>query len=155
MPVVRQWQYKGYKCYVFRVAEAHTEHHCGYAVLPPGHPDHGKPYDDIDVNVHGGLTYAQPGDEHAEYDYPGKPGSYTIGFDCSHYRDATHPDGSFCGMPQDDDLPNHYWTEEEVAAEVEQMVDQLGMSPIMRGIYGLWYHGRFWTMVRNFIHFNE
>ena len=31
---------------------------CGYAAVPPGHPAHGKPYQDVDADVHGGLTYA-------------------------------------------------------------------------------------------------
>ena len=31
---------------------------CGYCALPSGHPWHGKDYSDIEVDVHGGLTYA-------------------------------------------------------------------------------------------------
>jgi hypothetical protein len=33
-------------------------HLCGYIGLPKAHPWHGKDYDDIDAEVHGGLTYA-------------------------------------------------------------------------------------------------
>ena len=30
----------------------------GYVVVPDGHPMHGADYDDVDVSVHGGLTFA-------------------------------------------------------------------------------------------------
>lgn len=32
-------------------------HLCGYIAVPPAHPWFGKSYDDIDVDVHGGLTF--------------------------------------------------------------------------------------------------
>jgi hypothetical protein len=32
---------------------------CGYVTLPKTHPCYGKHYDDIDVQVHGGLTYGR------------------------------------------------------------------------------------------------
>ena len=31
---------------------------CGYVGVPAGHPAHGKDYDDVDVSVHGGLTFS-------------------------------------------------------------------------------------------------
>jgi hypothetical protein len=31
---------------------------CGYVGVSPDHPDHGKGYDDVDVEIHGGLTFA-------------------------------------------------------------------------------------------------
>lgn len=46
----------------------------GYVILPPSHPDIGKHYDDIKVEVHGGLTY-------------GKGNTY--GFDTFHSDDWT------------------------------------------------------------------
>ena len=35
----------------------------GYAVIPEGHKFHGKHYDEIDVNVHGGLTFSSAADD--------------------------------------------------------------------------------------------
>jgi hypothetical protein len=32
---------------------------CGYVGVAPGHPMHGKHYDAVDVEVHGGLTFAR------------------------------------------------------------------------------------------------
>jgi hypothetical protein len=56
--------------------------------VPPGHPWHGKGYDEIDAEVHGGLTFAEP-DEHC-----GKGGpddAWWVGFDCAHHMDAPDP----------------------------------------------------------------
>jgi hypothetical protein len=59
-------------------------HRCGYIRIPEDHPWHGKGYDDIDVDVHGGLTFSQV----AEFTSPG----YWIGFDCNHAWDIPDPD---------------------------------------------------------------
>ncbi len=33
-------------------------HWCGYAAIEPGHPWHGRHYDDVPAEAHGGLTYS-------------------------------------------------------------------------------------------------
>ena len=51
-----EWTHKGLQqCVVL----TQMGHRCGYTRIPPGHPWHGKDYDDIDVDVHGGLTFAE------------------------------------------------------------------------------------------------
>lgn len=60
---------------------------CGYVAVPPGHPWHGKGYDEVRAEAHGGLTYANANAE---------DGSHWLGFYCAHYGDA-----------QDPDLPNY------------------------------------------------
>lgn len=60
---------------------------CGYIRVPLGHPWHGKDYNDIEAEVHGGLTFGEP-------DEPcGKQGddAYWFGFDCAHCFDAPDP----------------------------------------------------------------
>ena len=47
-------------------------HRCGYVTVPTGHPCEGKDYNDINVSVHGGLTYGN---------------GAKFGFDCAHYND--------------------------------------------------------------------
>lgn len=62
---------------------------CGYAAVNPGHPWHGKHYDDPDVEVHGGLTYSNgcAGDI-CHVPSPGEPDNvHWFGFDCSHVDD--------------------------------------------------------------------
>jgi len=64
-----EWTHAGLPCLALR---NHHGNWCGYAAVPPGHPRHGHDYDDgdVDVSVHGGLTYAS-----------------ACGFDCCHCGD--------------------------------------------------------------------
>jgi len=61
-------------------------HRCGYIAIPKEHELYGKDYDEIDISVHGGLTYAS----YSEGEYPVKSEKsvYWIGFDCAHYMDG-------------------------------------------------------------------
>jgi len=52
-----EWEYKGFPCLIVRNNDV-SGAWCGYVALPPGHRYFEKPYDEIDVAVHGGLTYA-------------------------------------------------------------------------------------------------
>jgi hypothetical protein len=62
---------------------------CGYVAVPPGHPLHGKHHDDVDVDVHGGLTYADRCQGHiCHVPQPGEPDDvWWFGFDCGHAWD--------------------------------------------------------------------
>lgn len=62
---------------------------CGYAGVAPGHPAHGKGYDDVEVDVHGGLTYAAGCSGHiCHVPAPGEPDDiWWLGFDCTHAGD--------------------------------------------------------------------
>lgn len=57
----------------------------GYIRVPKGHPWFHKSYDDIDCDVHGGLTYSDKGP-------PGKIPKFSygwwVGFDCGHAYDC-------------------------------------------------------------------
>ncbi len=83
------FEYKGYKCLIFRVVkkEACNEfyfggHLCGYILLPIEHPLYGTCLSEI--NCHGGLTFSECDAEFPEYE--GKKG-HIIGFDCAHSYD--------------------------------------------------------------------
>lgn len=68
---------------------------CGYVGVPPQHPWHGKDYDSVAVEVHGGLTYANPcvdgavdGPRVCHIPEPGRPADvWWFGFDCAHCWD--------------------------------------------------------------------
>ncbi len=53
-------------------------HWCGYVGVGKNHPKYGLSYDDVNVDVHGGLTYAQEDDN-----------LFWFGFDCAHAYDLT------------------------------------------------------------------
>lgn len=68
---------------------------CGYVGIPSAHPLHGKDYSEIDVDVHGGLTFANkctPSANEAEHichvPLPGREDHvWWFGFDCAHCDD--------------------------------------------------------------------
>ena len=59
----------------------HMGHRCGYVGVPEDHPWHGKGYDEVDLDVHGGLTYADARDD-----------LWWFGYDCAHAGDAFDPE---------------------------------------------------------------
>ena len=79
-PDREEWVHEltGYKCTVWR--HPTLGHLCGYVAVPKGHRCHG--WDDdgtgLDVDVHGGLTYAAEDKE---------TGEWVFGFDCNHADD--------------------------------------------------------------------
>jgi hypothetical protein len=100
---------------------------CGYAGVSPGHPLHGRGYDDADVGVHGGLTYAdrcQPTTDEAHgichVPEPGTPHDvWWFGFDCAHYNDVV-PGMRRFGLERGEYRDIGY-----VAGEVTQLAAQL------------------------------
>ena len=68
---------------------------CAYVGVPEGHPAYGQGYDDVDVDAHGGLTYAagcQETDDPAfgicHVPQEGRPAVvWWLGFDCHHFMD--------------------------------------------------------------------
>jgi len=105
---------EGYAC---EIIVNHSASRCGYVTVRPGHPAFGKGYDDLNIDVHGGLTYACAAED----------GGWTFGFDCSHCDDAGHPEyergqRQSYGFGHDDGV---YRTEEYVVAEIETLAKQL------------------------------
>lgn len=102
---------------------------CGYAAVGPDHPWHGKEYshDDVSVDVHGGLTYADRcqagGGPICHVPLPGEPDPvWWFGFDCLHLGDL-YP-GSY-------EYPTEvaiYRDREYVRREVERLAAQLHES---------------------------
>lgn len=74
----------------------------GYVRVPDGHPWFGLDYDDIDVEVHGGLTFARAG---------------WIGFDTLHSGDVW-PGSDYTSRPTSWDI---HWTSEKVADEAREL----------------------------------
>lgn len=83
----------------------------GYVLIPKNNPLHGKFYDDIDVDVHGGLTFSELVDaemvEMWKLDKEDE-GKWCVGFDTMHYADNLSK-----------------WTKEKVQEEAEKLKEQL------------------------------
>lgn len=103
---------------------------CGYVRVPVGHPWHGKDYNDFDVSIHGGLTFAEP-------DLPCEKGgpddAHWFGFDCGHGGDGRDPalptelskwfHSRFDGW--------HIWSQEEVEAECRELCRQAAEAAVV------------------------
>ena len=103
--------------YQFIVVHNRLGYRCGYVRVPQGHPWHGMDYDEIDADVHGGLTFA-------ELDVPcgkGDDNAYWVGFDCGHYMDA--PDPAF-GVENRYPSDGIVRTQEYVEAECRNLCEQ-------------------------------
>ena len=74
--------HNGLDCRIVRVSAIgkpdpmYGGHLCGYVRIPENHPHFTDHYDDIPIEVHGGLTYSEE-EKHG----------YWIGFDCAHSFD--------------------------------------------------------------------
>jgi hypothetical protein len=133
--VEREWEHAGLKCAVTMPRENQTR--CGYVRVPPGHPLHGKPYDEVSVDVHGGLTFGAI-EPCAHEDGTG----WWFGFDFAHSEDASFAPNLTSADFTDKDTRRiweltreyrsdydgegcHYWPQPEVEAEVESLAEQL------------------------------
>jgi hypothetical protein len=80
----------GYPCIALRNMHA-TGAWCGYVAIPTSHPYHGVNYNDIDLDVHGGLTYSRKcqGDAITGVCHESKDEDdvWWLGFDCAHGND--------------------------------------------------------------------
>jgi hypothetical protein len=123
--VEKKWDFEGLQCIVTRADLADpsrwSQHRCGYVRIPVGHPWHKK--DDIPVDVHGGLTFAQI--EPCVHD---DGVGWWIGFDCRHSGDSGYPPGfehPIEALRGFDDPSDHYWELDEVQAETERLAKQV------------------------------
>lgn len=102
-----EWVYKGLKCRVCRVP--HLGCINGYVLVPPEHPCHGLWYDDVRVEVHGGLTFC----------HKQKDGTW-FGFDTAHC-------GDLCSRSPH--VGDRIWTRNDVIEETNKLAEQLaGMA---------------------------
>ena len=113
------WESYDFKCMArINVLSPTNTSPVGYVGLPKEHPDYGKHYDDIDVEVHGGLTFAGYGTK-----IPGGPDDrlWYVGFDCMHAYDYDPFSTSSEGLP----LMISNKSIEYVYEETERLVEQL------------------------------
>lgn len=91
-----EFEHAGFPCIVQRVESGHL---CGYVAVPPGHPWHGKAYDEVDADVHGGLTYAEKcGGKICHIPKPGESDDvWWLGFDHAHGGDM-RPGDEYRGL---------------------------------------------------------
>lgn len=80
--VEKEFEVDGFKCVI---VGQNWGHRCGYIEIPSNHKYYGVGYDEIDIDIHGGWTYANVS---STYPIESPTNTYWIGFDCNHYCDA-------------------------------------------------------------------
>lgn len=85
-PYLVEFVYIGYNCLIWR--NPALKFLCGYVGLPEGNKYYGVHYDEIDLNVHGGFTFAGSfsGERKSKCE-DNNNNLWWIGFDCGHYGD--------------------------------------------------------------------
>lgn len=126
------FQHAGFPCILHRNTMGAW---CGYVGVPKDHPWHGKGYDDVEADAHGGLTYAEPCQ--GDICHVGEPDDnrWWLGFDCNHGDDmAPEMDAAMRSwkVPGLRDRPRKEWFGEPVTykdlayvrAETERLAEQ-------------------------------
>lgn len=139
--IIRIWKAHGRYCVA---AENGLGFYIAYVMLEPEHPWYGKHYNQLpDIDVHGGLTYANHRDWKPEdfwQDAPdGIPEGWYIGFDTGHAFDNPIP-GSYMAehWPKPDPrIPTLDWTREAVYQETEKLALQADAEAIASGYYAI------------------
>lgn len=80
-----------YKGYTYSIVFQKGGWRCGYVALPAGHPwITDKPFE-LDVDVHGGITYGRQNKNQC-YPISLENNAYWIGWDYNHFQDAVSPE---------------------------------------------------------------
>jgi hypothetical protein len=138
-----EWTHRGFPCLMVRNT-AVTGSWCGYVAVPPDHPAYEKPYDKVDVNVHGGLTYADHCRGHVCHKpKDGEPDTvWWFGFDCAHafdlmprMRTLMKAIAKELNQPDlgTDYFPERYRDVAYVKKETEKLADQLKRTTTKKG----------------------
>lgn len=124
MPMSRVWKRpSGIWCAVG--VSSRLGNFVAYVGLPEGHPLHGIDYTDRSMpgfDVHGGLTYSGEG----EFIKSDGPALWWIGIDFAHAGDFVES-----GLSRFFEFQSggRKWTEDEVAAEVDRLAEQVEALP--------------------------
>ena len=105
-------QYEGFDFYIYNLGGYPT----AYVGLPKGHPLYNKTLGDIeltDIDVHGGITYAEP------YLTFNTPEGWYIGWDYAHMGD--YRTSSIAML----ESPGHKYTTEEMIDDCESVIDAI------------------------------
>lgn len=105
---------------------------CGYVGVTKDHPAYGKEYSEVEVSVHGDLTFAAKCQEGTKDEAHGichvpEPGRshdiWWLGFDCGHHMDYS-PGLNFPGMSKVGVYRTFEYVQEECAQLAAQLFEQ-------------------------------
>ena len=98
-------------------------HPCAYVRIPKTHKFYKKYYDDIDIDVHGGLTYSR---DYLWISENEKIKGWFIGWDYAHYGDYLGYDMlSILQQFKENHNNDKRWTTEEIFKDVKEVCYQI------------------------------
>lgn len=109
-----EYEWKSKEGYICNIRRNHMGAWCGYVFLPKGHKLYGKHYDDVDVEVHGGLTFSEEA-THKKTEQK----FWVFGFDTAHAGDFVYGLGN---MIPDREI---YRNKEYMINETNYLAEQL------------------------------
>lgn len=105
--------YRGYRY----GAEQFNGHYCAYIEVPPGHPWHGRSYDEVESTTpHGDFTYEGWGiPPILKHSFRTDDDSFWLGWDYAHFGDY---------FIEGLDITGKKWTRAEVEAHARAVIDE-------------------------------
>lgn len=113
--ILHKDNYKGYNFYILNLGT----HPTAYVEIPKESNLFGKDYNDIDLDVHGGLTYAN--DYLYIYILTKLDNSWFIGWDYAHWKDYS----GYYENTNIDTTDMKKWTTEEIIKDCESVIEQI------------------------------
>jgi hypothetical protein len=117
-----EFMHAGLNCLLSR--NPHVGNWCGYVGVPKGHPAYGKHYDDIDVEVHGGLTFSHHCSGSICHVTESEDDLHWLGFDCAHAWDFIPAMGKIF-QKEIEGMGTSYKNVYFVRRETEKLAEQL------------------------------
>jgi len=111
MGVCKEWSAHGLLC---RVLDGPLKNFNGYVAVPKGHVAWGVDYDDLPIEVHGGLTFGQVGRNSDNWP---DDSLWWFGFDTYHA-------GDYVEYTSEIKIDGRKWSLEDVIGETETMAAQ-------------------------------
>lgn len=110
--ILEQGNFYGFDYYIINLGT----HPCSYVKVPKNHVFFKKGYYDIDIDCHGGLTYASNYLSGVDTGVPEE--NWYIGWDYAHFGDYVY-------FRKNMQIDGHKWTIEELRKEAKEVCKQL------------------------------
>lgn len=132
-PDKKQWEDETTKlpCLIVRSSIGHL---CGYVGISKEHPWYGKDYDNMDIDIHGGVTFTgscmsekNKNTSICHIVETGEPDDvWWIGFDCAHCDDRTGINGKNTKFFKHGIYRNMTYVEQQIKKLAQQLMELAG-----------------------------
>lgn len=61
--IEKEIEYKGYRGCIKLIGNKYTQHRCAYVIIPKENPLYEKDFNELSLDVHGGVNYSEYGED--------------------------------------------------------------------------------------------